>query len=425
MAVQRITKRVVDAATSEGAELFIWDEDLSGFGLRVTATGHKSYVVRYRLPGLGRRGNVKRVTLGEHGRLTPDEARALAKRELGKVAQGDDPVATRNARKAAKKVSEFGGDFLAHVKAHRKPGTHKEYERLWKKHVLPAIGTQLVADVSPIPIRKLHTSMQTTPYLANRVAAMLGAFFTFAEKESIRPPHSNPAHAVEFYTETSRERFLTPAEFKRLGEALAKAETKGLPPAPTMRRKPGRPEKRKHVPKSADKPIPAHPSAVAAIRLLALTGCRENEILSLRWDAVDLERGYLRLADTKTGKSVRPLGASAAALIDALPRVEGNPFVLPGLKKGDHIKEAKRVWFAVRHAAGLDELRIHDLRHSYASVPAASGESLLVLRSLLGHARAATTEKYAHLSNDPVKRAADKTSADIAAWLSKPEPLLP
>lgn len=164
----------------------------------------------------------------------------------------------------------------------------------------------------------------------------------------------------------------------------------------------------KHRPKTADIPIPANPYAITAIRLLALTGCREGEILSLRWDAVDADRGYLRLADSKTGKSVRPLGQAAAAVLDTLPKIEDNPYVLPGRKEGEHLMEITWVWFAVRQEAKLDDLRLHDLRHSFASVPATSGESLLVVRSLLGHKRAATAERYAHLSNDPVKRAADK-----------------
>jgi integrase len=417
MAVQRITKRMVDDLSTTRHHSYVWDSELPGFGIRVTAAGFKAYVAQYRLPGAGRRGPTKRITLGTHGVLTPDEARKLAKRELGKVAQGGDPVADRNSRKAAEKVKELGEAYLEDVAIRRKPGTAREYKRLWEKHVLPAIGPKAVAEVTLLDIRKLHRSMHKTPYLANRVAAMLGAFFTFAEKEGARSAHSNPAHGVEFFTEEARERFLTPEEFKRLGEALNRAETAGLPAAPSLRRKPGKPEKRKHVPKSADQPIRANPTAVAAIRLLALTGCRENEVLSLRWDAVDDERGYLRLADSKTGRSVRPLGASAASLLAALPRIEGNPYVLPGLKKGQHLKEIKRVWYAVRHAAGLPALRIHDLRHSYASVSASSGESLLVLRSLLGHAKTATTERYAHLGNDPVTRAANRAAQQIADWL--------
>ncbi len=419
MAIERITKRVVDSLNTTRHHEYFWDSDLPGFGVRVTSAGFKAYVAQYRLPGLGRRGTTKRVTLGTHGVLTPEEARRLAKRELGRVAQGLDPAAERTARRSAATIKELGVQYLEDVDVRRKAGTAREYHRLWEKHVLPSLGSKQVAEVSPADIRRLHRSLSETPFLANRLAAMLGAFFTFAQKEGERAPHDNPAHGIEFFPENARERFLTRDEFKRLGAALARAEREGLPPAPQHQRKPGKKTNQKHRPKSADIPIPANPFAVAAIRLLALTGCRENEILSLRWDAVDFERGYLRLADTKTGKSVRPIGESAATVLAALPRLESSPYVFPGLKANEHLKEIKRLWYAARYAAKLDGVRIHDLRHSFASVPATSGESLLVLRSLLGHKRASTTERYAHLADDPVKRAANRAAGDIAQWMSE------
>lgn len=417
MPTERITKRSVDALIPRERDFFLWDDSLPGFGVKVTPTGHKSYVAQYRPGAGGRRAVAKRIVLGQHGVLTPDEARKRAKQILGSVAHGQDPAYERAAEKLRQTVSELGLGYVKEVKDRKKPGTAKEYERLWKKHVIPALGSRKVADVTAQEVRKMHGSLSDTPYVANRVVAMLGGFFRFAEREDARPPHTNPARGVELYPEAPRERFLTPDEFRRLGVALATAESAGLPPVPQHRRKPGKSEKQKHRPKSRDRPIPANPLAVAAIRLLALTGCREGEILSLRWDAVDLERGHLRLADSKTGKSVRPLGQSAAEILETLPKIEGNPYILPGLKEGQHLKEITRVWYAVRHAAKLDDLRIHDLRHSFASVPATGGESLLVVRSLLGHKRVSTTERYAHLGDDPVKRAADTASASIAGWL--------
>lgn len=417
MPVSRITKRAVDALEPSPGDFFLWDEDLAGFGVRVRRSGHKSYVLQYRVPGLGRRGFAKRIVLGEHGVLTPEEARRLARSELGKVAHGTDPAADRAARRAAASMKELGAAYLQDVSVRHKKRTATEYKRLWHRHVLPALGSKQVPEVTAVELRRLHRSLSNTPYVANRVLAMLGAFFTYASKEGVRPAHDNPAHGVDFYPEKPRERFLTPNEFRRLGAALARAEREGLPPAPNQRRRPQSEQTAKHRPKGADKPIPANPFGVAAVRLLALTGCRENEILSLTWDMVDFERGYLRFADTKTGKSNRPLSQSAAAVLETLPQIEGNPFVLPGAKPGEHLKEIKRLWHAVRHAAKLDGVRLHDLRHSYASVPASSGESLLVLRTLLGHKRAATTERYAHLGDDPVRRAADKAANSIATWL--------
>ncbi|MEX2181883.1 MAG: tyrosine-type recombinase/integrase [Gemmatimonadaceae bacterium] len=416
MAIARITKRTVDATEASTTDVFLWDSELRGFGLKVTPRGLKKYVIQYRLPGLGRRGTPKRVVLGTHGTLTPEEARQLAKRSLSAVAQGSDPAGERAARRGTKTVQELWTDYLDFSRPRLKPRTMKEYQRLFARHVAPALGSKLTPEIQPLDLRRLHRAMHKTPIAANRVVAMLGAFFTFAWKEGVLPPKENPAHTVEFYPESHRERFLSRDEFTRLGKALTQAETVGLPPAPQLRRKS---ENDKHRPKSANTPIPANPFAVAAIRLLALTGCRENEILSLRWDAVDFDRGYLRLADSKTGRSVRPLGRSAVSLLERLPRISGNPYVLPGQQRNKHLKEIKRLWYAVLHASKLPGLRLHDLRHSFASVPATSGESLLVVRSLLGHKNVATTERYAHLADDPVKRAADRASSDIAGWLSQ------
>jgi integrase len=418
MAVRRLTKRVVDALRPASGDLFTWDDELRGFGLKVTPTGRRVYIAQYR-PAGGRRSTTKRVTLGEHGAITPEQARALAKRELARVTQGHDPAAERAARRSGSTLKEFGETYLAEVKIRRKERTSAEYKRLWEKHVLPTLGSKPVASVSTIELRRLHRLLHKTPYLANRVIALLGAFFTFAAQEGARSQHDNPAHGIEPYPEEGRERFLTAEEFARLGDALTRAERSGLPPAPKHRLKSKNPKAAKHTPKNAHVPIPANPYAVAAIRLLALTGCRENEILTLRWDAVDLERGYLRLADTKTGKSNRALGEPAAAIIRSLPRLNDSPYVIPGAKPNAPLREISRVWYAVRHAAKLEGVRLHDLRHAFASVPASSGESMLVIQHLLGHVRIGTTERYAHLGADPVKRAADRAAGEIASWMQR------
>jgi len=414
---RRLTKRLVEAlAAPDGADYLEWDADLSGFGVRVTAHAgvvRRAYVYGYRLESSRR---FRRITIGAHGKLTTDQARDAAKRLAARVVRGEDPAESRRRERGQKTVRELGVAYLEDVDARRKPSTAREYARMWARYVLPALGPRKVGEVVAHDVRRLHRALQATPYQANRVLAMVGAFFTFAEQEGARPPHDNPARQVKPFAERSRERFLTAAETAKLGEALARAEREGLPPAPLLQQPRGvaRPQNR---PKSADTPRPANPLAVAALRLLLLTGCREGEILTLRWDAVDLERGFLRLADTKTGKDVRPLGAAAAELLTRLPRLQGSPYVFPGARPTTPLQDLKRLWYAVRHAAGLPELRLHDLRHSYASVSAAGGDSLLVTRALLGHRNIATTQRYAHLSDDPVKAAADRTSAALAAWL--------
>jgi integrase len=384
--------------------------------VRVTPDGVKTFALLYRA-GRGRKAARRRVTLGRYGALTVDAARCLAGQVLAEVAKGGDPAQDRSHLKTAPTVAELGELYLADVTMRRKQTTAREYARLWSRHVLPAFGNRKVSSVTTADIRRLHRSLSSTPFIANRVAALLGAFFTFAAQEGVGRANENPAHDVEFYLEEPRERFLAPAEFVRLGEALRTAERVGLPPAPHHRRKPKSAHTIKHRAKDWGKPKPADPFAVAAIRLLALTGCRESEILSLQWDCVDFDHGYLRLADSKTGKSNRAIGASVASLLHSLPRLDDSVYVLPGSKPGTHLKEIKRLWHSIRHAAGLGNLRLHDLRHSFASVPASGGESMLVLRSLLGHARVATTERYAHLSDDPLRRAADKASREIASWL--------
>jgi integrase len=416
----KLTQRSVSSLKAKSVRYEVCDSELAGFRVRVAPDGEKTFAVLYRA-GSGREAQRRRLTIGRYGTLTVDQARISARRILGQVAQGEDPASERTKSRKSLTLAALGASYLVEVRNRRKQTTAVEYSRMWQKHVIPALGAKKVSEIATGDVRRLHRSMSGTPYLANRVVAMLGGFFSFAAQEEAREAHDNPAHGIEFYPERARERFLSAAEFRRLGEALSKAESEGIPPAPSDRRTPQGKHTLKHRPRNWDAPRPADPFAIAAVRLLALTGCRESEILSLRWDAVDLETGYLRFADTKTGPSNRPIGDSAAEILRNLPRIAGNPYVLPGSQSGQHLKEIKRLWHAVRHAAKLEELRLHDLRHSFASVPATGGESILIIRSLLGHSRVSTTERYAHLANDPLRRAADRTSGDIASWLSGAE----
>lgn len=419
MTTSKLTKRAVDALSPDVERDFIvWDAELKGFGVRVTPAGRKSFIIGFRARGSRQ---FKRLALGTYGALTVDEARQRAKRHLAAVADGADPVATRIDAKNAPTVRELGTAFLTHVEGRNKASTSTESARLWEKHVLPALGATKVAVITPAHLSRLHRGMKGTPYQANRVLALLGGFFSFAGREGAVARGVNPARAVKPYPEQSRERFLTREEWVRLGEALRVAERDGLAPAPSKQVKPKPGVTTKKRPNGEVKPIPADPFAIAAIRLLACTGCRRGEVLSLRWDAVDFERGYLRLADTKTGKSIRPLAGPAAVIIGALPREVGSPYVFPGAVEGSHLQGISRLWAAVRHAAGLSDVRLHDLRHSYASVSAMGGDSMLVIRSLLGHADISTTQRYAHLGDDPVKLAADRTAGAIAAMLDGTE----
>lgn len=428
MPSKKLTKRTVDASVPNATgRYFVWDAELKGFGVRIAPPAHagaaprRVFVLKYRPPGTLA---TRLLTIGQFGPLTIDQARRRATELLAGLSHGHDPLAARAALRQAPTVAELSERYLHDVRTTRKASTAKGYAWYFDKCILPALGGIKVAHVTRADVGKLHRAMASTPYNANRTIAILGAFFAFAEREGECASSSNPARGIPRYAEHGRERFLTAAEFARLGAALRTAETIGLPAVPPNKPRPALPpERAKHQPKSTGQPRPASPQAIACLRLLLLTGCREGEILTLRWDAVDLERGHLRLADTKTGRSVRPLGAAAATLLSTLPRHDGSPYVFVGGRTGKllpskPLREINHVWKRVRYAAGLSEVRLHDLRHSVASVSAIGGDSLLITRAILGHAHVATTAKYSHLSDDPLRAAADRVSSEISAMLA-------
>ena len=408
----RITKRTVDALTCTPGKdrTFLWDADLSGFGVAAFPTGKKVYVVQYRQHGRSRRSSI-----GEHGRLTPEEARSLAKKALGAVESGADPIAERRASRAVRTFKELADDFMAaHVQPKRKGRTAEEYERALKLHILPAIGGTRVSDIRTGDVARLHLKLSGQPAMANKCLAIVSSAWRWAAKHDEPGLGANPASGVTKYAEKRRERFLTADELARLGEALREGETIGLP-----------------VPneQASHRRVKLDPYAVAAIRLLMLTGARLREILFLRWEHVDFERGMIFLPDSKTGQKPVYLSAAALAVLSALPREKGNPHVIVGRapvkREGDKTKaegksrvDLKKPWAAITRAAGLDALRIHDLRHSFASVGAGASLGLPVIGRLLGHSQPATTARYAHLDADPLRRAVETIGATISGAIS-------
>jgi integrase len=393
----KITKRTVDALKPGSKDMFLWDTELKGFGLKVTPGGNKVYVLQYRKGGRVRAEGArtsnrwhptKRVTIGRHGSLTPEQAREKARELSGAVTSGGDPAALLAAEKSAPTVAALAHRFLAeHVATKTKPRTAIEYRRIVESIIVPTIGAKRVRDITRSDVSRLHHAHHRTPYAANRTLAILSKMFTLAEKWGERTDGSNPCRHVEKYGELKRERMLSADELGRLAEAL---------------REPGR-----------------HPYVVAAIKLLLFTGARLSEVLGLRWAWVDFERGEARLPDSKTGAKTLHLPAPALAVLAELPRMAGNPFVIVGHINGKHLVNIEKPWRAIRVSAGLDGVRIHDIRHAFASVAASAGMGLPIIGKMLGHTQAATTHRYAHLASDPVKAAATTVAGRIAAAMGE------
>ena len=379
----RLTKRIVDGLKPGGKDAIFWDRDLAGFGVRVHATGRKLYIVQSRGPA-----GLKRATLGPAGEKTVEERRREAAAAIDRIKRGEDPRPPEPAPEPT--VADLAALCLKnHVAARCKPRTAKNYRIAIECHILPALGSKALKDVVPEDAGELHHGLRATPAAANQTIWVLSKMFSLAESWEMVPPGSNPCRHVRHYRDTPRERFLTPDEFRRIGDVLKTFEAEGS----------------------------MLPSAIAAIRLLMLTGCRSDEVLTLQWDDIDRTARVIRLRDSKTGPRMVPLTGPALTVLDRIEREDGVPWVFRGAKPKSRLAHLSGHWKRVRTAAGLDDVRLHDCRHSYASRALALGEGLPVIGRLLGHVTVGTTAKYAHLVRDAEKAAAARTGGSIAAWI--------
>lgn len=407
----KLTKRTVDALKASGTEYVAWDTDIAGFGVRVRPSGAKTYVVQYRA-GAGRKAPTRKLTLGSVGKLTADEARTLARKAVGSIAHGADPAGARAEDRKGLTVAELIDMFLSeHVEAKRRVATAWHYRDLLKRIVEPMLGTSKADRVKRADVGRLHLQRKATPYQANKALAVVGSMYSFAAKRGFVPEGFNPVRGIEKYPEDGRERFLSTDELVRLGAAIRKAETAGIAwevdeAKPTS----------KHVPKGRRVTV-IGPHAAAAIRLLLFTGCRLREILHLRWENVDFERGLLFIPQSKTGRKTVVLNAQALAVLNDLDRA--GDYVIAGDGPTEPRSDLKRPWVMVTREAGLEGLRIHDLRHSFASFGAGGGLGLPIVGKLLGHANAVTTARYAHLDADPLRVASERIGRTIAAAMGQ------
>ena len=381
----KLTKRVVDALQSEAKDYFIWDSQIAGFGLRVMPSGAKTYQTQYR-----KGGRTRRVSIGRHGKITVDEARKLAKEVMGQVAKGENPAEDISLHRKAPTVAALRERFFEeHTKQRCKLSTQSEYRRAIDLFINPAIGSFKTVDVERRDIAELHQKFRDKPYQANRTLGVLSKMFNLAEIWGLRPDGSNPCRHVPKYREIKRERYLSQPELQRLGQVLGEVERDGS----------------------------ETPYVVAAFRLLILTGCRLGEIQTLQWQFLT-DQG-MELPDTKTGARRIPLPNAARAILSALPRVDSNPFVIVGRVDGQHITDLQHPWRRIRKRAQLDNVRIHDLRHTYASNAVSSGMPIQMVGRLLGHSQIQTTMRYAHLADDPVRLAAEENAERLGALVGQ------
>ena len=381
----KLTKRAVEALSVPSGDTVVWDRDLPGFGVRVYASGRKVWCVQAR----GQSGKPKRKALGNYGEVTPEQARQDAVVAIDRIKRGLPPVPPPEAPEPT--VADLAERYLeSHVRVNCRPKTIVSYERKIRRHVIPELGHIPLGELERSHISALHHRLRDRPYEANRVVKVLSGMFRLAEAWGMMPPGRELCRSVRCYREKSRERFLSPAEYRRLGDALDGAEADGSVYLPTIH----------------------------AIRLLLLTGCRKDEILTLKWDDIDHAAGAVRLRDGKTGLRHVPLAPAVAAVLAEIPRIEGNPWVIVGKRPGDRLKGSVDYhWQWIRENAGLDDVRLHDLRHSYASRALALGEDLTMIGELLGHRKLETTARYSHLMRDAEKASADRVGNSISSML--------
>ncbi len=399
----RIIKTVVDSAKPRSADWFLWDSELIGFGLKISEGGRKSYVCQYRTAG-GRSGVTRRLTIGPHGSpWTVETARSEAKRILGRAANGQDPAQEKQAVRKRLSVTELCDLYVQHGCGTKKASTLATDRGRIERHIKPLIGKLKVPDVTRAEIKrflqdvaegKTATDIKTGKRgraivrggqgTATRTVGLLGGIFSYAvDCDLIK---FSPVIGVKRYTDKRGTRYLNEQELFALGAALRRAEIEG-----------------------------ENPSALAILKLLVFTGARKGEIEQLTWHEVDFSTGYLNLIDSKTGQKAIPLNTGAMQVLRNQCRIEGNKYVFPAYRGDGHYEGTPKVWQRLRLLTNLANVRLHDLRHSFASVAVSNGASLPIIGALLGHAHAATTQRYAHLSDDPLRATSEAVGNHITA----------
>ncbi len=369
-----ITKRFVESITPDSHKLSqYWDTSLKGFGVIVLPSGRRTYCIQYR----NQHRVLKRLKIGVHGQVTTEEARALARKHLASITHGEDPAQNKKQIQELFGMQDLARDYIERHAQKKREKSLKEDNKLLKNIIMPSLGSLKVANVSRRDVEGLHLRLKDTPYQANRVVALLSKMFALAVSWGWRL--DNPAQGIEKYQEEKRDRWLNDEELQRLWSVLDK-----------------------------------HSDNLTSyvFKFLLLTGARKGEALQATWDQFDLEKGLWTKPSHLTKQKKKehlPLSDKALLLLETLKKrnVEASPYLFPGRKAGEPLKEVKKFWSTVLKEAKLENVRIHDLRHTHASHLVSSGLSLSIVGKLLGHTQASTTQRYAHLADEPLRKATD------------------
>ena len=381
----KLTKKAVEAVKPGERDIILSDTELTGFGCKITPKGKRTYFVYYRTRG----GQQRRPTIGVHGAVTCEQARKDAQQILAAVARGGDPSAKRKAERMAGTVGELCDRFIDEFLPLKRETTAREYRRLIERHIRPALGKMKAKDVTVADVARLHHKMRKTPRSANQAVSILSRMMKQAVRWQMR--RDNPCRgAVDRFPENERERFLTELELSRLGAVLNDAER-------TRTELQG---------------------VIRAIRLLAFTGRRMGDVLSLRWEHVDFEKGCLRLPNTKTGSQEVTLGAPALALLAGMERTGEYVVHGPDPDKPLSVGTLESAWHRIRQRASIPDVRIHDLRHTVGTYAAQAGANAFLVRDKLGHKTLAMTGRYVERDVEPLRVLTDKVETRIAAAMS-------
>lgn len=394
---QRLTKRYIEGLKPRIKRFIAWDTEVPGFGVRVAPSGRKVFILQYRRRGQGRYATPKTATLGVHGAITVEQARDLAREAWATVNAGNDPSETFSNKQDRPTVRDLISLNLEWLQKHRKPRSVQDAESILKRYVEPAVGKMAVAQVRRRDVMAIvqELEQQGRQRTAGKTIQICRAMFNRAELDeapwfAMREPGTNPCLRISVHLGNRRTRHLSLEELQRLGQALRRAREEG-----------------------------ESPYFIGAVLLYLLTGARLREVLNAERQMVDGTNGLLRLRDRKVGNELIYLSPQALAVIEALPEVPGNPYLIPGKKVGRPMVNPYKPWKRLMELASIENATFHDLRRTYASRGLGSGLTLEQIGALLGHSQAQTTKGYAFLENRVARENAERIGAGIHALLTE------